>query len=109
MGNLGHALCEALNINPKSTKPENQAIQTLLQNQYTGHPIKDRMLRQLYGLGGHLSRDPRILSTREVKQELVRCLRVRRLPADQQTLMLIMRGRPVDPVDKLTFAIFGMY
>ncbi len=109
MGNLGQALCEALNINPKSSEPENQAIQTLFQNQYTGLPIKDRMLRQLYGLGGHLSLDPRILSTHEVKQELVRSLRVRRLPADQQTLTLIMRGQPVDPVDKLTFAIFGMY
>ena len=67
------------------------------------------MLSKIYRLGSTLMVDPRVLSIREVKQELVRSLRVRGLPADQTTLTLIIRGRPINPVDKLTFAIFGMY
>jgi len=67
------------------------------------------MLSKIYGIGGVLVLDPRVLSIREVKQELVRSLRVRGLPADQTALTLIIRGRPVNPVDKLTLAIFGMY
>ena len=109
MGNLGYALCQALNIDPKSTMPEKQAVKVVFQNRYTDNQIKDRMLSKIYGLGGALVIDPRVLSIREVKQELVRSLRVRGLPADQTTLTLIIRGRPVNPVDKLTFAIFGMY
>ena len=109
MGNLGYALCQALNIDPKSTMPEKQAVKVVFQNRYTGNQIKDSMLSKIYGLGGALVVDPRVLSIREVKQELVRCLRVRGLPADQTTLTLIIRGQPVNPVDKLTFAIFGMY
>ena len=109
MGNIGYALCKALKINPKSTMPEKQATQALFQNRYTGNPIKDRMLSKIYGLGGNLSFDPRVLNTREVKQELVRSLRVRRLPADQKALTLIIRGQPVEAVDKLTFAIFGVH
>ena len=109
MGNLGYALCQALNIDPRSTLPEKQAVKVVFQNRYTGNPIKDSMLNKIYGLGGALVVDPRLLSIREVKQELVRSLRVRGLPADQTALTLIMRGQPVNPVDKLTFAIFGMY
>ncbi len=109
MGNIGYALCTALNIDPKSTMPEKQAVKVVFQNRYTGNPIKDSMLSKIYRLGSTLMVDPRILSTHEVKQELVRSLRVRGLPADQTTLTLIIRGRPVNPVDKLTFAIFGMY
>ena len=109
MGNIGYALCQALNIDPKSTMPEKQAVKVVFQNRYTGNQIKDRMLSKIYGLGGALVVDPRILSIREVKQELVRSLRVRGLPADQTALTLIIRGQPVNPVDKLTFAIFGMY
>jgi len=109
MESIGHALCEALNINTKSTMPEKQAVKTLFQNKFTGNLIKDRMLSKIYGLGGHVSVDPSVLNTQEVKQELVRSLRVRDLPADQKSLTLIMRGRPVNGVDKLTFAIFGMY
>ncbi len=109
MGNIGYALCQALNIDPKSTMPEKQAVKVVFKNGYTGNQIKDRMLSKIYGLGGALVVDPRVLSIREVKQELVRSLRVRGLPADQTTLTLIVRGRPVNPVDKLTFAIFGMY
>jgi len=109
MGNLGYALCQALNIDPKSTMPEKQAVKVVFQNRYTGNQIKDRMLSKIYGLGGALVVDPRVLSIREVKQELVRSLRVRGLPADKTALTLIIRGQPVNPVDKLTFAIFGMY
>ena len=109
MGNIGYAMCQALNIDPRSTMPEKQAVKIVFQNRYTGNQIKDRMLSKIYGLGGALVVDPRILSIREVKQELVRSLRVRGLPADQTTLTLIIKGRPVNPVDKLTFAIFGMY
>ncbi len=109
MGNLGYALCAALSIDPKSTMPEKQAVKVVFQNRYTGNPIKDRMLSKIYGLGGVLVVDPRVLSTREVKQELVRCLRVRDLSADHTALTLIIRGQPVNPVDKLIFAIFGMY
>jgi len=109
MGNLGYALCQALNIDTKSTMPEKQAVRVVFQNRYTGNQIKDSMLSKIYGLGGALVVDPRLLSTREVKQELVRSLRVRGLPADQITLTLIIKGRPVNPVDKLTLAIFGMY
>ncbi len=109
MGNIGYALCQALNIDPKSTMPEKQAVKVVFQNRYTGNQIKDRMLSKIYRLGGGLVVDPRVLSTREVKQELVRSLRVRGFPADQTTLTLIIRGRPVNPVDKLTLAIFGMY
>ena len=109
MGNIGYALCEALNIDPRSAMPEKQAVKVVFQNGYTGNSVKDRMLGKIYGLGGTLVVDPRVLSIREVKQELVRSLRVRGLPADQKALTLIMRGRPVNPVDKLSFAIFGMY
>jgi len=109
MGNIGHALCQALNIDPRSAMPEKQAVKVVFQNRYTGNQIKDSMLSKIYGLGGTLVVDPRLLSTREVKQELVRSLRVRGLPADNTALTLIIRGRPVNPVDKLTFAIFGMY
>ncbi len=109
MGSIGYALCEALNIDPRSTMPEKQAIQALFQNKYTGNPIKDRMLSKIYGLGGTLVVDPRVLSTQEVKQALVRSLRVRGLPADHEALTLIIKGRPLDPVDKLSFAIFGTY
>ncbi len=109
MGNIGYALCRALNIDPKSTMPEKQAVKVVFQNRYTGNQIKDRMLSKIYGLGGALVVDPRLLSIREVKQELVRSLRVRGLPADNTALTLIIRGQPVNPVDKLTFAIFGMY
>jgi len=77
MGNLGYALCQALNIDPRSAMPEKQAVKVVFQNRYTGNPIKDRMLSKIYGLGGALVVDPRILSIREVKQELVRSLRVR--------------------------------
>jgi hypothetical protein len=109
MGSIGYALCKALNIDPRSTMPEKQAIQALFQNKYTGNPIKDRMLSKIYRLGGNLLVDPRVLSTQEVKQELVRSLRVRDMPADQKALTLIMRERPVDPVDQICFAIFGTY
>ncbi len=109
MGNLGYALCRALNIDPKSTMPEKQAVKVVFQNRYTGNSIKDSMLSKIYGLGGALVVDPRVLSIREVKQELVRSLRVRGLPADQSALTLIIRGRPVSPVDKLTFAIFVVF
>ena len=109
MGNLGYALCTALNIDPRSTMPEKQAVKVVFQNRYTGNQIKDRMLSKIYGLGATLVVDPRILSSREVKQELVRSLRVRGLPADQTALTLIIRGRPINPVDKLTLAIFGIY
>ena len=109
MGNIGYALCTALNIDPKSTMPEKQAVKVVFKNRYTGNPIKDSMLSKIYGLGAALVVDPRVLSIREVKQELVRSLRVRRLPADQTALTLIIKGRPVNPVDKLTLAIFGMY
>jgi len=109
MGNIGYALCQTLNIDPRSTMPEKQAVKVVFQNSYTGNSIKDSMLSKIYGLGGALVVDPRLLSIREVKQELVRSLSVRGLPADQTTLTLIIRGRPVNPVDKLTFAIFGMY
>ena len=109
MGNLGYALCAALSIDPKSTMPEKQAVKVVFQNRYTGNQIKDSMLSKIYGLGGALVVDPRLLSIREVKQELVRSLRVRGLPADQTMVTLIIRGRPVNPVDKLTLAIFGMY
>ncbi len=109
MGNLGYALCAALSIDPKSTMPEKQAVKVVFQNRYTGNQIKDSMLSKIYGLGGALVVDPRLLSIREVKQELVRSLRVRGLPADQTTLTLIIKGRPVNPVEKLTLAIFGMY
>ncbi len=109
MGNIGYALCQTLNIDPKSTLPEKQAVKVVFQNRYTGNPIKDSMLSKIYGLGGALVVDPRHLSIREVKQELVRSLRVRGLPADQTALTLIMREQPINPVDKLTLAIFGMY
>ena len=109
MGSLGYALCEALNIDPKSTMPKKQAIQALFQNKYTGNQIKDRMLSKIYGFGGNLLVDPRVLSTHEVKHALVRSLRVRGLPANQEALTLIIKGQPLDPVDKLSFAIFGMY
>ncbi len=93
MGNIGYALCQALNIDPKLTMPEKQAVKVVFQNRYTGNQIKDSMLSKIYGLGGALVVDPRILSIREVKQELVRSLRVRGLPADQRALTLIIRGR----------------
>ncbi len=109
MGNIGYAFCQALNIDPKSTLPEKQAVKAVFQNRYTGNSIKDRMLSKIYGLGAALVVDPRVLSIREVKQELVRSLSVRGLPADQTALTLIIRGQPVNPVDKLTLAIFGMY
>ncbi len=109
MGNIGYALCKALNIDPKSTLPEKQAVKAVFQNRYTGNQIKDSMLSKIYGLGAALVVDPRLLSIREIKQELVRSLRVRGLSADQTALTLIIRGRPANPVDKLTFAIFGMY
>ena len=48
MGNLGHALCEALNINPKSTKPENQATQTLFA--ITNHPVCPFMFSSILGM-----------------------------------------------------------
>jgi len=88
MGNLGYALCQALNIDPRSTLTGKQAVKVVFQNRYTGNPIKDSMLSKIYGLGGALVVDPRHLSIREVKQELVRSLRVRRLPADQTALTL---------------------
>ena len=109
MGSIGYALCQALHIDPRSAMPDKQVVQALFHNRYTGNPTKDRMLRKIYGLGGNLVVDPRVLSTHEVKQELVRSLRVRDLPADRKALTVIIRGRPVDAVDKLTCAIFGMY
>jgi len=109
MGNIGYALCQALNIDPKSTMPEKQAVKVVFQNKYTDNQIKDRMLSKIYALSATLVVDPRLLSIREVKQELIRSLRVRGLPADQTTLTLIIRRQPVNPVNKLTFAIFGMY
>jgi len=36
MGNIGYALCTALNIDPKSTMPEKQAVKVVFQNRYTG-------------------------------------------------------------------------
>jgi hypothetical protein len=112
MESIGFALCEALHIDRNSTMPERQVIKALFQNyqkNYTGNPVKDNMLSKIAALGGKLMVDPRFQSTREVRQELIRCLKVRALPADPKTLTLIIRGRPVDPVDKLTLAIFGVY
>lgn len=109
MGSIGYALCKALGIDTDTIMPEKQVIKVLNKNRYTGNPVKDRMLSKIYGLGGNLLVDPRILSIQEVKQELIRTLRIRDFPSDQRALTLIIRGQPVDPVDKLTFAIFGMY
>ena len=109
MGSIGYAFCKALCIDTDTIMPEKQVIRTLFQNRYTGNPIKVRMLNMIYGLGGKLLVDPQILSIREVKHELTRTLKIRDFPSDQRTLTLIIRGQPVDPVDKLTFAIFGLY
>jgi hypothetical protein len=109
MGVIGYALCKALGIDTKKKMPEKQVIKALFQDRYTDNPVKDRMLGKIYGLGGKLLVDPMILSTQEIKAELIRTLRVRGLPTDQKSLTIIIRGQPVDPLDKLTFAIFGWY
>ena len=109
MGQIGFALCKALRIKVNEELDGKQIIAALFENKYTGNPVKDRILAKINELGAKIIVDPRILSLKEMIMELVRTLKIRRLPADRRALTLICQGEATAPIDKLFYAIFGMY
>ena len=109
MGAIGFAFCTALAIDPGRGDSKMTVVKRLFDETVTGHPVKDRILAAIHRLGGTVLVNPRTLSVRELIMELVRTLKVRAMPVDRRSLTLLVQGSPQDPVDRLTFAIFGTY